>query len=162
MVQMRYHSILNEPNVFWVAVSNAENMPNVTRVAGLAPVEDISTITFYLSKAFGGDLLSTLQGRPHLTLLVTSIHTFESYQYKGIYQSMRPCTADEEARQRWHIEGFANNLITIGISPTETAKITRLYLQQPSYAITFQVQQVYIQTPQKGAGSMVLNLEVAI
>jgi hypothetical protein len=159
LLQERYHSILNEPNVFWVAVSNAENVPDVTRVAGLAPVEDLSTITFYLSEAFGNGLLATLQNQPCLTLLVTCIHTFESYQYKGIYQSIRPCTAEEEERQRWYIEGFADSLKSIGILPVEAARLARLYFQQPSYAITFQVKQIFIQTPQKGAGNMVLNLE---
>lgn len=159
MVQMRYRSMLNEPNVFWVAVSNAENIPNVTRVAGLAPVEDISILTFYLSKAFGDSLLSTMQSRPYLALLATSIHTFESYQYKGIYQSARLCTEAEQEQQRRYFEGFCNTLKMIGIPPKDTAKIERLYFQQPSYAITFQVQQVYTQTPQKGAGSLVLNLE---
>jgi hypothetical protein len=161
MVQTGYHAILNEPNPFWVAATNAGNMPDVTRVAGLAHVEEISTITFYLSEAFGSNLLETFKKDAPVTLLVTSIDTFESYQYKGVYESKRPCTPDEEEQQHRHFEGFTNKLKTIGIPPGEADKICGLYFQQPSWAVTFRVRQIFIQTPQKGAGSCILNLEEA-
>ncbi|HWJ30474.1 MAG TPA: pyridoxamine 5'-phosphate oxidase family protein [Flavisolibacter sp.] len=159
MSQEPYHIILNQPNIFWAAVCDENNVPDVARVAGLAPVEDISTITFYMSEAFGKNLLVTIKANPHVTLLVTCMNTFESYQYKGIYRSMRPCTKEEEEGQRWHLNGFIDNLHTIGIPPEETAKISRLNFQQPSHAVTFHVQQIFMQTPQKGAGKIIYNVE---
>jgi hypothetical protein len=160
MQQETYHKILNEPNIFWAAVCGGDHRPEVARVAGLAPVDDLSKITFYMSEAFGKSLLHTVKHYPHITLLVICMHTFESYQYKGLYQSMRPCTQEEEKRQRWHLDGFIDSLHTIGISPSETTKISKLYFQQPSHAVTFSVQQIFVQTPQKGAGKMIRNLEV--
>ena len=159
MQEQGFLDILKGPNVFWAAVCDAANRPDVARVSGLAPVLSFPQITFFLAEGFASSLLKILKPPLSIALLVTSMQNFESYQYKGICLSLRPCTHEEMEMQRRHLDGFLENLRQIKIPEAEVERISQLYFQQPSYAVCFKVEKIFSQTPRKDAGHLVFETE---
>lgn len=149
-----YRRALEESSVLWVSACTDDNLPNVARAAGIAPVHSLPNITFYVSEAFTTGLLDLLHPDKYISLLTVSMHSFESYQFKGICQSIQLCTREDHERQRQHLSRFTTILAGIGIPGSETDKISQLYFQQPSHAITFDVKKIFLQTPKKGAGAL--------
>jgi len=149
-----YRRALEESSVLWVSACTDDNCPNVARAAGIAPVDSFPNITVYISEAFGKGLLSILRSNKNISLLTVSMHSFESYQFKGVCQSIRPCVAKDHEIQREHLNRFTTILSGIGIPGSETKKISQLYFQQPSHAIEFTVKEIFLQTPEKGAGAL--------
>src|SRR5262245_33251953 len=134
MIEERYHSILSEPAAFWAANCDAENIPEIIRCAGIASVSNLKEITFFVSEAFGRKFIENIQSNKNITLAATCVPTFESYQYKGVYQSIRPSTKEEEELQRKYMDAFTDVVESFGYSKES---IFRSYFHQPSFAITF-------------------------
>jgi hypothetical protein len=84
-----------------------------------------------------------------LTFLTAIIYTYESYQIKGSYISQRESTGEEIAYQKAYMDGFTDALATQGLSKDKGYKA---YFRQPCVALRIAVEEVYEQTPKKGAG----------
>jgi hypothetical protein len=151
-----YWRLLAEPSAFWAANSNAENVPEIVRCSGVATKTNSTELTFFISEAFGRTFIQNLRRNSLITLAATCVPTFESYQYKGIYQSIRPCTNEEEEWQRKYVDSITDITTMFGYSKEG---IYQSYLHQPSFAVTFWVQHIFEQTPHKGTGNQVINLE---
>lgn len=90
-----------------------------------------------------------------MTLAATDVPTFESYQYKGIFSSVRPCTPDEEIAQQKYLDQFTDIIAMYGHSKERYFKS---FNSQPSFAVTFQVSEIFEQTPHKSTGRQVIKL----
>ena len=146
-----YQKILAQPLAFWAASSNKEKVPDAVRCTGLSDVTAVDTITFFIPEKFSGNFIKNVAENPKITLMGCSITTFESYQYKGVYRSMRTATKEEEALQTNYVIAFTDELEKIGFD----RGIGEMFLLQPSFAVTFRVTEIYEQTPFKGTGNQV-------
>lgn len=151
-----YEALLSEPLAFWLANADAALVPEVVRCTGLAPLTDFTHLTAFFPETFGRQFMKNLNVRPNLTLLGCSVPTYESYQYKGLFRSLRPCTEAEVALQHQYLDGFTDTTAAIGFSKEGFFKS---YFHQPSYAVTFEVLEVFEQTPYKGTGNLVRKKE---
>lgn len=144
-----YHTLLAEPLAFWAASCNEQGWPELVRVNGVA-ASAFPELTFFIPEVFAQRFLSTLKSGTQLTLLGTHIPTYNSFQYKGTFRSVRPC-ADEEVQQQLayihHLTDIVDQLL--GLSKEE---VFDSIFFQPSYAVRFSVTDVFNQTPGKGAG----------
>lgn len=156
MKDARYYTILSEPSAFWVANVSENNVPDVVRCAGLAPVTDLHELTIYISEKFGRKFFKNLRSGSWISFSATSVPTFESFQYKGIFQSIRPCTREEEEKQRRYYEDFTALTADFGFVKD---LLFRCYFHVPAFAVTFRVQEIFDQTPRKGTGQKVVKLE---
>jgi len=147
-----YISILSQPLGFWIANCNANNVPEVVRCMGLAPVTDPEQLTVFIPEVWSHLFVANLATGKKITFMATSVPTYESYQYKGEYLSFRPCTEQEVALQRMYLDGFGDEIVKVGLSK---ARFSQSFFHQPSLAITFRITDVFDQTPYKGTGAQV-------
>ena len=146
-----YQHILSQPLAFWVASSNAQNIPDAVRCVGVVPGEDLSTLTFFIAEKYSEKFLANVQQNRQISLLGCSVINFESYQYKGIFQSKRPCTTEEVALQNQYLNRFKEAINSMGL----LKEAANGYFNQPSLAVDFTVTEIYEQTPQHGTGKLI-------
>lgn len=149
-----YISLLREPVAIWIANVDAANIPEVVRCAGILPSNDAQQLTVFMPAVWSQRFIQNLEQADHLSVLATSVPTYESYQYKGKFLHMRACTEDEVALQKAYVEAFSSEVEKIGLS--KQAFYTS-YDHQPSWALTLEVTEVFNQTPFKGTGGQLLN-----
>jgi len=154
MILDPYIHLLNQPLSFWAATCDAENVPDVVHVNGLSPVESGNQITLFLSKRYSETFVANLELNPELALIGTNVQTFEGYQFKGHFRSLRPCTPEEEQMQLNFIDRFTTVIELMGFN---RQWYYDSYFHQPSLAITFTVHDIFEQTPKKGTGLSMVN-----
>jgi hypothetical protein len=154
MILQAYKKFLAEPLAFWIANSDRDLIPEIVRSIGIAPVTDCSCLTVFVPEVFSHTLIKNLATSKHITLTGTSVPTYESYQFKGVFISIRLCTEEEVQRQRKYMDGFTDEVAHIGFSKEG---FFNSYFHQPSYAITFRVMEVFEQTPHKNTGKLVIR-----
>jgi hypothetical protein len=154
MMLKPYVNMLREPLGFWASNCNAENVPDIVHCNGLMPVEEYDKLTFFIAEAFSGTFIANLPINPEITFTGCSVLTFESYQYKGRFESIRACTPADIAMQQQYLETFTETCAAIGFSKEGLLKA---YYHQPSFAITFRVTDIFEQTPYNGTGNSVLK-----
>ncbi len=151
-----YFKLLTEPSALWAANCDDDNTPEIVRCAGVARVTDIRNITIFISEVFGRKFIQNLQLNTNIALAATCVPSFESYQYKGVYQSIRPCTKEEDELQQRYFDAFTDITTSFGFLKEP---LFQSYFHLPSFAVTFRVRYIYEQTPHKGTGSQVIDLE---
>jgi|SRR5688500_4963610 hypothetical protein len=149
-----YVNILREPLGFWASNCNSENIPDIVHCNGLLRGEDPGKLTFFISKAFSATFIANLDISPQITFLGCSVLTFESYQYKGIFESIKLCTPEQEAIQKQYLDAFTDVIAMVGFSKNE---FYTTYFHQPSYAVTFRITEIFEQTPHKGTGNSIFK-----
>jgi hypothetical protein len=134
----------------WLCNVNAQSETDIVRVIGAKVEADRSHLVVYIPVNPGAGILNNLSVSHKLTFLTAVIYTYESYQVKGSYISHRESMAEEVAYQKEYIDGFTDALARQGLSKE---KGYRAYFQQPCITMRIVVEEVYEQTPKKGAGA---------
>lgn len=151
MIPERVLEVLHGPAVMLVGSRDADLRPAHTSAVGAFADEDRRTVTFFVPASGSARLLSDLQdnGRVAFAFGWTS---HEAYQMKGTYLSSRPTTEADVARQ----EAYRRHLLAAARQayPEEIARPFALgTAYHPGIAITFRVEEVFLQTPGPGAGT---------
>ena len=131
-------------------------VPHVHRVSGWRCSPDRKTITCLIPEEFTSDLMSSLEDNGQFALTVCEVPSHETYQFKGDYVSSRPSNAGdvtdfERCRQR-----FAERVASLFGLPEEAC---RAFVPEPSLAVTFQVREIFVQTPGPAAGRRLVPRE---
>jgi hypothetical protein len=153
-----YISILSQPLAFWIANCNAQNIPEIVRCMGLAPVDFPEQLTVFIPEIWSYQFVANLATGKKITFLATSVPTYKSYQYKGEFLSLRACTESEITDQRQYLKVFTDEVARLGLSEP---MFYQSYFHQPSLAVTFSVTEVFDQTPYKGTGIQINKKEAA-
>lgn len=151
-----YISILKEPLAFWIANCDADNVPEVVRCVGIRPVTSLEELTVFIPEIWSGRFLNNLSATKKITFLCTSVPTYESYQYKGEFRSVRPCEEADVQLQLNYLEGFTDEIAKIGLSKIG---FFDSYHHQPMLAVTVCIDEVFDQSPYKGTGKQVNKQE---
>jgi hypothetical protein len=154
----RYEHILSEPLAFWAASIDKNNVPDIVRSLGLAPLEDYDNITFYIPERYSETFINNLYVNAPISFLCCALFDYESYQYKGVFKSMRSCTGAEVQSQQKYLDDFTDLIVQLGYSKEG---FYNSYYHQPSLAITFRVQEIFEQTPRRGTGSLLETKQTA-
>jgi len=154
MILKPYAHLLSQPLSFWAASCDARNIPDMVRCFGLLPVDDSNDITFFIPEKYSDIFLANLAENRAVSLIGCHILTFESYQFKGILKSIRPSTPEEIRMQLDHLDSFTDLILEVGFSKEDYYKA---YAYGSGYTITFQVTDIFEQTPRKGTGFSVLK-----
>jgi hypothetical protein len=86
--------------------------------------------------------------------LAGGLLSHEAYQLKGVYLSSRPATDGETAFQGAHLGRLSAELSHVLPKDAVESLFLRL-AYRPSVAITFRVEEVFLQTPGPGAGTKI-------
>lgn len=142
-------SILSNPMAIWIANTDANAVPALVRSTGVVPSADGRELTVFIPVVFSRDFCANLKPDMPMTFMGTDVPTYLSFQYKGVYKSNRPCTPEEMELQEEYLQAFTDVVAEIGFSKEGFYKS---YAHQPSLAVTFEVTEVFDQTPYKGTG----------
>jgi hypothetical protein len=143
--------VLHGPAFIQVGTRDADLRPAHTFAVGAVVHDDRRTVTFYVPESRARRLLDDLRDNRRVALAFAWA-SHEAYQFKGTYLSSRPTTGEDLARQ----EAYRTALVTAvrQVYPEEIARPLTLGLAyHPGVAVTFRVDEVYLQTPGPGAGT---------
>lgn len=151
MIPDRVLEVLRGPAFMQVGTRDAEHRPYHVTVVGAVADDDRRTVTFFVPESRAARLLSNLRdnGRVAFTMGMAS---HEAYQCKGTYLSSRATTDEDIARQ----EAYRHTLLAAvrEAYPEEIARPLVLgFAYRPGVAVTFRVDEVFLQTPGPGAGT---------
>jgi hypothetical protein len=151
LIPDRVVEVLRGPAVMVVGTRDAGLRPAHVCAVGAVVDDDRRTVTFFVPESRSARLLSDLHdnGRVAFSFGVAS---HEAYQLKGIYLSSRPTTGEDVALQ----EAYRTKLFA-AMRKVYAEEIARPYAlgvaYQPGVAVTFRVDEVFLQTPGPGAGT---------
>ena len=151
MIPDRVVEVLRGPSVMQVGTRDAELRPAHAYVWGVVVHDDRQTLTFFVYEKRAKRTLSDLEDNGRVALGIAQA-SHEAYQLKGRYVSSRTANDDDYALQ----EAYRSKLCAaIGqVWPEEVVKLLFLgAAYRPGVAITFRVEEVFLQTPGPGAGS---------
>ena len=151
MIPERVLEVLRGPAFLHVGTRNAELRPTHAFPLGVVVGDDRETVTFFVNEWRAKRILSDLEDNGRVAF-AAGLLSHEAYQLKGPYLSSRPASDDEIAFQEAHRATLCGQLLNW--FPKEMAEGLFLALAcRPSVAITFRVEEVFLQTPGPGAGT---------
>jgi len=151
MIPERVVEVLRGPAFMHVGTRDAELRPAHAFPTGVVVDDDRETVTFFVNEWRSTRILSDLENNGRVAL-AGGWMTHEAYQLKGVYLSSRPATDEEMAFQEAHLARLSAELSQV--LPKETVETLFLKLAcRPSLAVTFRVEEVFLQTPGPGAGT---------
>jgi hypothetical protein len=143
---------LQGPSFIQVATRNADLRPGHAHVVGAVVHDDRETVTFFVHETRAKRIVDDLEQNGRVALEAAQA-SHEAYQLKGRYVSSRPSSEEEYAVQESYKKRIVEGLMQF--FPEELAKpiagVESEY--RPSIAITFRVEEVFLQTPGPGAGT---------
>lgn len=156
MISQMLIDFVQGPTLHFVGSRNAKLRPAFTWAFGATVDAAEGTITFFVPDVEGGETLSNFEENGMVALTVGEATTHETYQFKGKCLATRPSDEKDTAIQDIHRSKLISHLGPAGFGE----KIWRGFTIYPSTAVTFKVEDVFVQTPGPGAGNK-LNLETA-
>lgn len=126
--------------------------PHLHWLSGWQVEEDQETVLCLVAELFTGSLIESLQSNGQFAMVAERIGPHECYQYKGRFVDSRPPKPADEAlfvacRERF-VAAVSAHLV--GRSSVERL---RLRSREPTVAVRFRVEEIYLQTPGPGAGA---------
>jgi hypothetical protein len=147
----RVVEVLHGPAFIQVGTRDANLRPAHAFAVGAAVHPDRQTVTFYVPEGRSARLLDDLRDNGRVALGV-ALASHEAYQLKGTFLSARPTGDEDLARQ----EAYRATLYATARQayPEEIARpLTLGFAYRPGVAVTFRVDEIFLQTPGPGAGS---------
>lgn len=137
---------------------SADLVPHVHRVGGWRIAPDRRSLTCLIAEAFTRHLRSDLEDNGRFTVTIEEIGPHETYQFKGRCLELgAPDAEDRMACERTR-ERFAK-VIALLFGVDEESCRTRQ--PDPTVAVRFAVEEIYLQTPGPGAGRRLVPPEAA-
>ncbi|HKU37299.1 MAG TPA: pyridoxamine 5'-phosphate oxidase family protein [Polyangiales bacterium] len=131
-----------------VATRDAALRPHVLRAVGAVIGKDRTTLTTYLNKQVAERALDNLRDNGKIALTCSRPYDHRGWQVKGTMISMRDGDESDRAHQERYLAGFVEHVYIVGL-PRSVMRQLRIF---PSVAVTFGVEDVFVQTPGPGAG----------
>ncbi|HME95167.1 MAG TPA: hypothetical protein VKN16_13235 [Methylomirabilota bacterium] len=153
MIPDRVVEVLHGPT--WIQIGSRDEAlrPAHTVAVGAVVHDDRQTVTVFVPTARSGRVLRDLTGNGRIAVGL-ALASHESYQLKGTYISSRPTDDTDRARQEARRAALLESALEAGY-PEAIARPLALGLAiTPGVAITFRAEQVFLQTPGPGAGTL--------
>lgn len=153
MIPDRVVEVLHGPT--WIQIGSRDEAlrPAHTMAVGAVVHDDRQTVTVFVPTARSGRVLRDLTGNGRIAVSL-ALASHESYQLKGTYISSRPTDDTDRARQEARRAALLESALEAGY-PEAIARPLALGLAiTPGVAITFRAEQVFLQTPGPGAGTL--------
>jgi hypothetical protein len=147
----RVVEVLHGPAIMFVGTRDAGHRPAHTTAVGAVVHEDRRIVTFFIPESRSARLLSNLRDNGRVAFDFGWV-SHEAYQLKGTYLSSRPATDADVAQQ----DAYRKKLVAAVRQgyPEEIARPLALgFAYTPGVAVTFRVEEVFLQTPGPNAGT---------
>lgn len=153
MIPDRVVEVLHGPT--WIQIGSRDEALRLahTMAVGAVVHDDRQTVTVFVPTARSGRVLRDLTGNGRIAVGV-SLASHESYQLKGTYISSRPTDDTDRARQEARRAALLKSALEAGYPETIARPLALGLAITPGVAITFRAEQVFLQTPGPGAGTL--------
>ena len=152
MIPDRVVELLHGPAFMQVGTRDERLCPAHAFVVGAVVHADRETVTVFVPASRSERTLSNLKNNGRVALGI-ALASHEAYQLKGTYLSSRPTVAEDIARQETYRAKLLAAARQAGY-PEEIARpLTLGFAYRPGVAITFRVEEMFLQTPGPGAGN---------
>ncbi len=151
MIPENLVEFLNGPLVLSVGTRNEEMRPCLSRVFGVVTDAENDTITVFLPDVTGEPTLDNLNRNGRAALTACEGISHETYQFKGRTIGSRPSNEKETALQ----DDYKSKMISHYNKKGVPEVFFGGFVYHPSTAVTFQVEEIFIQTPGPGAGDKI-------
>ena len=148
MIPDKLVAFVHGPTLSWVGTRDGRLRPTISWAFGARVSAAIDEITAFIPDVEAKRTKANLEHNGLVAFTVADPISHEAYQFKGKLMGMRPSSDEEHAVQEIQIR----KIVTYAAQyPRELFEGFTLH---PSTAVTFRVQQVFVQTPGPGAGRL--------
>jgi hypothetical protein len=139
----------------WLQIGTRDESlrPSHTVAVGARVHDDRRTVTVFVPTARSDRALRDLKGNGRIALGI-GLATHEAYQIKGTYVSSRPADDSDRARQEAFRAALYAHALEGGFPESIARPFTLGVAYTPGVAITFRAEEVFLQTPGPGAGTL--------
>ena len=156
MIPKKLVDFVHGPVVLHLGTRSTDLRPTYAMVFGALANGEAGTITFCIPDVEGEQPLRDLDDNGAVALTAVAA-SHKTYQFKGKRIETRPSGEREKAIIGIHKEKLSADFAQIGIEPAFWAG----YNVEPSTAVTFEVEEIFVQTPGPGAGERIDAAEAA-
>jgi hypothetical protein len=138
-------------NLAYAGTRSPQLVPYGHRVTGWIPDENGTRLTALIPEVFTEHLVDFLENNGEFALTVEEFPSHETYQFKGRYVDHRPARPEDLLVVDRIRDRFVKSVRPIygeAVGPTLMA-----YIPAPAVAVTFEVHEIFLQTPGPGAGA---------
>ena len=160
MIPDRVVEVLQGPAWIQIGSRDARLRPAHTVVVGAMVHDDRRTVTVFVPVARAERALRDLRENGRIALGV-ALASHEAYQLKGTYVSSRPTDDADRARQETHRAAWLAAALEAGFPHAIARPLTLGAAYTPGVAITFRTEEVFLQTPGPGAGTLLSRKELS-
>ncbi|EMY76429.1 hypothetical protein LEP1GSC060_0262 [Leptospira weilii serovar Ranarum str. ICFT] len=133
-----------------IATRDAELKPHFARAFGIRMSEDQKHMTVMVPKIIAAPCLKDIENNKLIAATVAHMANFKTRQYKGTVQEIKDCTeSDYELMKTVREAGAENSALFFGPKAGEG---WRKYVIHPAFAITFELSELFDQSPGIKAG----------
>lgn len=148
MIPDKLVAFLHGPVVTWVGTRDARLRPTVTWAFGVRVAAASGEITAFVPDVEIARTKRNLEHNGLVAFTVADPVSHEAYQFKGKLTGMRPSNDEERAVQDIHRSKLISHTMKF------SAGLFAGFTFYPSTALTFRVEQIFVQTPGPGAGRL--------
>jgi len=153
MIPDRVVEVLHGPAFMQIGTRDDRLRPAHAFAVGAVVHDDRQTVTVFVPTARSGHVLRDLTENGRIALGV-ALASHEAYQLKGTYVSSRPTNDAERARQEAYRAALLVSALEAGYPEAIARPLTQGFAYTPGVAITFRAEEVFLQTPGPGAGTL--------
>jgi hypothetical protein len=155
MIPDRVVEVLHGPA--WIQIGSRDEAlrPTHTMAVGAMVHDDRQTVTVFVPTTRSERVLPDLKRNGRIAIGI-ALASHEAYQLKGTYVSCRPTDDADRDRQEARRAALLASALEAGY-PESIARPLALGLAiTPGVAITFRAEEVFLQTPGPGAGTLLV------
>jgi len=154
-----YTEFLQRRDTFgYLASLNENGFCDVCRTS-LVSVQNEEYVKIMYMPGLAPNLHINVKANSMITLTVVSALSFEGYQFKGEFVSYEELNKDEKISNDNYLNGMAEVIKEIGFKLESV--LTNKYTKQKAMSIVMKVSDIYEQTPKKGTGKNINQLNPA-
>ena len=157
MIPQKLVDFVHGPELMFLGTRSVELRPAFSWVFGAVADGERGTMTILVPEIEGAQSLRNLEDNGQVALTVVDAISHETYQFKGTCTEVRPSGERERAIQSIHKEKLGAHLAPLGFGP----ELWEGFVVDPSTAVTFEVEDIFVQTPGPGAGERIDMAETA-
>jgi len=154
MISEKLVEFIHGPVFMAIGTRNEKLRPTHTFVGGAIVNQDRETITCFVPQHRAEEIRGNLENNGRIAMAVGSL-SHESYQFKGRYVSSRPTDARDVAIQEIHRTKLLALMLQYGYQEQIARPLVLGFRYQPAVAITFRVEEIFLQTPGPEAGKKI-------
>ena len=150
MIPQKFVDFIHGPRVIFIGTRNEKLRPAFSWVFGAVADAESDTVTVFVPDIEGEETLTNVKANGQVSLTVAD-PSHEAYQFKGAYIDSRPSNDDDRAVQ----EVYRSKVSPHFAAFDSRAELIHGFVMDPSTAVTFKVEEIFVQTPGPGAGDRI-------